>query len=336
MIVRWREFKNYAGPVIIGEHSVKQPTGGRAKQHLVRARYLTTQVETGGSYGTVVMYDGTTVTASPDQFILTYPRELANEDWNALDDQGGLVKLLAEILAIRLVNAPTLQPALDDLRSEMERYGWYVHESGSIRYIGDSERRIDTKTVLAKADTNVFGYELRDEITPNAGRVPSKGPMWDRASRWAMLFARVFGDPATFDTQDVFGERHAATAYRTRKLIDTTIQQQIFAGSAEKIRVGDIGEALDLAMCVWYSNSVNAPAKALEILRAVYTEVGTGEGPVVFAKALVHRLGTSSYGRWNASDPNGRYQRTRRLAMQSGLWGAWAFNQRTGIMPPKL
>ena len=95
--VSYRKRKNYSGPLIAGTEPYPAPSAERAGFHIDRAYWLTTRVETGGKFGAVMAYDGTGMTAGPDQHIAVYPKELANEDLNAADDQGSLWKLLRRL-----------------------------------------------------------------------------------------------------------------------------------------------------------------------------------------------------------------------------------------------
>ena len=114
--VSWKKFKHYSGPRIVGKKNfilVENPT------HLEKALYLTSIVESGAKFGTIVMFDGTGVTAGLTQAIAVYPRELQHEDNNALDDQGPLWKLLSRM-------EYECGASVNNLWNKFKEVGWYL------------------------------------------------------------------------------------------------------------------------------------------------------------------------------------------------------------------
>lgn len=329
---QWKQYERFSGPTIVGTIKIPTPTSPFT---LDRQHWLTTKVETGGTFGTVVMFDGTCVTAGPDQFILVYPAELAHEDFNAADDQGLLGKLVARVF--QCADA-SVSPKIAALKAAFAKAGWYLSPIGEMRYVEAQSVALVGRKIIVQAGDLVHGAVLRDVITPIGGVVPKTGPQWDQSAGWCRLFADVFADPATHATQFAFGKERLVKAYKVPRIKTPvgpiSVESVVFGTDASAVRARDCGEALDLAMSVWYSNSVNAPAIALSALTSV---LSTGVRPDArFPGRLLRALGTSSYGRWNASIPNGRYQRTRRLAQASGLWPQEFFVGAGAIMPATL
>lgn len=330
----FRSYKNYSGPVIASNVTISVPTGDRAQFCMDRQHWLTVKVETGATYGTVVMYDGTCVTAGPDQFILVYPRELASEDFNAKDDQGVLTKMLR-----RLEPVPGLQDPVKALWKRFEKEGWYVSQDGFLRYIDNRKVSVGRRKLFVTAGDLVHGAVLRDTITPVGGQVPRNGKNWETAVEFAWLFHRLFVNPAGYEVQTAFGQERMLKAYTRLRLKNPskpTVAEAIYGQDPSSVRVNQVGEALDLAMAVWYSNSVNAPAIALRLLSTAAARISPQQDREGFAHLLIKVLGNSSYGRWNADVKGGRYQRTRVHAMNCGLWRESLFEGPNAIMPKSL
>jgi hypothetical protein len=57
---------------------------------------------------------------------------------------------------------------------------------------------------------------------------------------------------------------------------------------------------------------------------------------VEFARELILGLGNTKFGRWDDDIRHGRYQRTRRVAKESGLWPEELFVGADAIMPADL
>lgn len=326
---QFKKYKEYSGPVFVGKQKIPVPSLART---LERQHWLTTKVETNATYGTVVMFDGTAITAGPDQFILVYPRELANEDYNAKDDQGPLTQLLR-----RLEPTSGLAEDIDRLWILFESENWYVSQDGKLRYLEASTVRVGSRNLRVRAGDIVHGAVLRNNITPVKGTVPRKGTYWEKACRFGEAVHRLFSNPAGIPVQDAYGQEKLVKRYsRTRNFMGSgsSLDEYIFEQSISSATVFDIGQELDLAMAVWYSNSVNAPAIAMKKIKQCAKRCQSD--PRKLPKALVKALGTSTYGRWNAADKNGRYQRTRRHALQSGLWDKSLFSGRNAIMPVSL
>jgi len=319
--VQWRQFGDYSGPMVVGATAIPVPT---SKLSAERFYWLTTKVETNGTFGTVVMFDGTGLTAGPDQFIIVYPKELANEDFNAEDDQGPLGALLARVLAVATT------PAAAAIQAGFRARGWVLSPSGVLRYAADQTVTVAGKQLQVKAGATVHGALIRNELTPAGGRVPPNGPQWDQAARWATLFSQLFSDPATFTTQRLYGLEHMEKAFQSRRLNlngISTVEQVIGAD----VTTATLTPALELAFAVWYSNSVNAPAIAVTCLQNAW-KVASGSRELL-PRVLLQMLGTSNFGRWNANIPGGRWQRTRDAAIRSGLWPWALFDGPNAIMP---
>jgi hypothetical protein len=321
--IKWRQFKDYSGPVAVGTIPVLPPNGLGCAE---RAYWLTTKVETGGTYGSVVMFDGSAVTAGPDQHILVYPKELANEDFNAADDQGPLGALLARVMSVSALGV--------DMRRRFLQAGWTLSPTGRFLYAQDRSVQVGGRTIQVKAGGVVHGAVLRDTFTPIGGRVPSSGPQWETASSWAMLLSNLFSDPTTFSTQRLYGQEQLEKSYKSRKFTvegQIVTPESILRSDIHTASVGPVPEALDLAMAMWYSNSVNAPAIAMKCLEKAWRAVAGS--PVKLPAEIIRTLGMSTFGRWNSSISGGRYQRTRIIAQSSRLWSPDFFKV-GNIMPP--
>lgn len=320
--VKWRKLKNYSGPLIKGTEPFHLSEDA---DHWERVIWLTAQVETGGKFGATVAYDGTGNTSGIIQAIAVYPRELAHEDNNPADDQGPLWRLLDKIFALNMF-------AVDALKEEIEDTGWYL-KGGILRWI-------DTGHIVP-------GKDIRDELTPINGKVPRFGASWAQAKEWALLFHNVFVHPDTYDSQISFGIHHAqqVAKRKPKALKGTTVEELLYKGSLTQwSRLCIPDDPLDLALAVFFSNSVNAPAIAFRRLWMATQAFKRDRGQLmnalkplhreIMARMLIRSLGTSSYGRWNFRNPKGRYQRTRRAAMK--VWPSHLFIGSKAVMPKKL
>ena len=315
----WRAFGDYSGPVISGIDPIDPPKDD--SRHVARAYWLTTKVETGARFGTVVMYDGTAVTGGPDQHVAVYPRHLADDVLE--NDQGGLWKLLRRL---EYVGGELRQP-ISRLWGMFKEHGWYVSQDGALRELSNGAL--------------VPGKDIRNTLTPRDGAVPKEGAGWDTACAWAIAFHDLLAHPAGRSAQIEFGMEHLVDRTRSRRVTlerGNTISV-LDAGYDDReitaIRVGgDWPEHLDLALCVYQSHSVNAPAIANRAL--IKASMAHTNDELAFSKLLLALLGNSTFGRWDDDIPGGRYQRTRLVAQQSGLWGASLFDGPNAIMPRDL
>lgn len=319
--VKWFQLKSYSGPWVSGTVPIPPPTGDRAAYHVDRSYWLTAKVESGAKFGAVVMYDGTAATCGPDQHIAVYPKELSDEDYNAADDQGGLWKLLRRLETVQ--GGAEFEAVTEALFAKLRARGWYLSQDGVVRYAQDGEADVRGRKIVVKAGDLVHGANLRDELTPAGGKVPTAGDQWEKSKAWALAFHRLFVHPDGHKAQIEFGKEHLVERSRRRQLAPYT-SREITA-----LRVGDgWSEDLDLAMCIYQSNSVNAPAIAVRALASV--------GQAVPARALIRALGNNAYGRWDDDIPGGRYQRTRDAARASGLWSPSLFEGPSAVMPKDL
>jgi len=329
--VSWRQFQEFSGPFIAGIDPIEPPKAD--DRHVARAFWLTTKVETGAKFGAVVMYDGTAVTGGPDQHVAVYPRYLA--DNSVENDQGGLWKLL------RRMEYAGADHALQILWEALKLQGWYVAQDGKLRYVEDHE---GINGHAKRAGDLVWGNEIRDVLTPTRGKVPKTGPEWQRSRDWAMRFHHALVSPVSRRAQVEFGMEHLVERTKSRRI---ELGDGVRVGVADAgygsreisaIRLGSTGwvEDVDLAMCVYQSHSVNAPATANQALARARTEFNPEHHGKQFAKLLIQLLGNSTYGRWNDDLATGRYQRTRSAARGSGLWSRTLFDDPAAIMPKDL
>lgn len=345
-----RKFRSYSGPVIKGVGDpVPPPMGPRMLHHVDRAFWLTTMVETGGRFGAVMMADGTACTIGLDQHIAVYPKELANEDFNAADDQGTLWKLLRRLETVR--SSPSYHQALEVLWGMFAEQGWYVAQDGVLRYASDrASLGLGTGKHAASAVAGdiVFGQHIRNTLTPSGGKVPKSGKEWELAKRWAKAFHALTSHPGGQAAQVEYGIEHLVKRTKRRRIkvpgsarwVDLEI---LGYGGREvtSLRVGDgdWSEELDLAMCVYQSHSVNAPSIANKMLARARNKAQGGAAvgnQARLAKWLIRFLGNSTYGRWDDDIKHGRYQRTRAAARASGLWTRSLFDGANAIMPRDL
>ena len=312
-------FKKYAGVKIQGKVPSEFPGMG----HIDTAAWLTAQVESGGDYGTVISYDGTGMTAGLHQAIAVYPRALAKPDDNALNDQGPLWKLVD-----RCINSGHDFSARSALLAELEDAG--------LKIVNGVVRDLTT-------GNTVSGSRLRKLLSGSAdGYMPKSGKDRKRAELWATLFHEFFSNPYTFEIQSAWGKEKLIKRLERTKLRHSTAPywrgrtpQEVFYGdvNAGMATRSDLDENFDLAMCMWLSYTVNAPSVALRKLCKLIP-VFNREGQQVFAKSLIKALGNSKWGRWDDDIKNGRYQRTRKFAME--IWPSELFVGSEAIMPKNL
>jgi hypothetical protein len=304
-------YKDFSGPRVLG---VTKYNPSATASHWERAFAVTSIVESGGYFGALALFDGTSCTGGLHQTILTYPKELASEDFRAEDDQGDLPKLL------KLFEYLPNFSQYAQLTYEFKKQGWYVAQDAKIRYTIGKPTIINDKTVTVKPGDIVFGQELRNTITPLNGKVPSSGKYWLESCRWATLFHNVFAHPSTFPIQVKFGIDHSINSSRRIKLSNGLSVSQFIYGSTDSSEPFYDCPELDLAMMLFWCNSVNAPGHATKILNQTVKQIGfTGYkvgNKKDFGKVLIRNLGTSNFGRWSYTDATGRYQRTRNAIME--------------------
>jgi len=323
--VKWRQWKKYSGPWIKGTSKF---TLGPGADHWQRIVWLTAQVETGGTFGATMAYDGTGNTSGVIQGIAVYPRELAHEDNNPEDDQGPLWDMLEHI---RYDN-PELTKPLED---ELFECGWAL-KGGRLRVINKD----------GSSGEIVNGRLIREELTPNQGVVPKSGNDWASAKSWALLFHEIFANPNSYDSQIRFGIEHAQKSTRRKPSVlrGKTISSLVYSNNPLDTKLLTPNNPVDLAMAVLFSNMVNAPAMAFRKLRQAFDTFAGGDerrpnwqspkDQQRFAKKLIEALGKANYARWNFQITSGRYQRTRKAAMK--IWPVEFFEGRGAIMPRRL
>jgi hypothetical protein len=292
------------------------------------AAYITTQIESGGVYGTVINYDGTGMTAGSHQAIAVYPRAVSE----GLKSQGPLWKLLS-----RMISLDPTPLALVDILDWMYEFNMILGEDGKVRY----------------GDTGAYvpGSYLRNFFGTPKGRLAEKGEDRQRAETLIKLFHDLFSCPSTFKLQGRFGIGHFIKAAERSKLRFSrvsrtkglTIQEAIYDSLTENhislaqiVGDGYIDSEVNLAMCMFWSYYVNAPGMALKKLCQAVDAVDrrTSTWKSDLPRMIVRILGTSSYGRWDDDIDSGRYQRTRRVMMK-GLEGIFPKElfRKDGIMP---
>lgn len=325
-----RSYGDYSGPVTQGT-AVYSPV--HIVGHLERAFYITSMVECCAKFGSIVGYDGTGVTAGLHQAILVYPKELADDDFQPKDDQGSLVELLS------LIQATKYFPEKDELFAEFAKNSWEL-KNGAFYYTKQKMVKVKGRDINCRPGTLVYGADLRDTVTPIGGKVPSSGPQWVQACDWQQLFHTVFSNSKTFDVQIKFGMDHNKKAVQNRKLENGQSIASFIYGNLDVSNMFHDCTELDMAMTMWASHGVNAPAIAFKFLNQAITKTkfpgyssATGIQKNALGKELIRLMGTSTYGRWNESEKNGRYQRTRQVMKSSGFWAAANFNPGACMAP---
>lgn len=323
--VKWRSWKRYSGPSVAGTVEMQVPD--EYDSHWERVLYVTALVESGGRFGAVTMYDGTGVTADLIQKILVYPRDL--------EAQGPLGKTLRRIVQARpsiecglpaagmgiatLPASAEVRP-LRSLLGAFEAEGWMLSDDGVIRFRDNG--------------VAVSGARLREALTPTGGAVPKSGPLWEASKRWATLFHELFAEPWTFSVQVEYGIEHfvkAAERIKHSKLGGKTIGDLCYNRRPHAPNPY-MDEVVDLAMAMYWANSVNGPSPALNWLSKALKKAKP-DTPA-FAKTLIRMLGNSTYGRWDDDIPGGRYQRTRSAAMK--VYPKRLFVGKDAVMPKDL
>jgi hypothetical protein len=310
--VRHGSYGKYSGPYIKGtEPAMDVPTMESAHWH--RAFWQTIMVESGGNIGSIMMADGTGMTAGLHQSILVYPRNLKV--------QGPLVKMLW--LMDHVLPVPYY---IGDLFEEQD---WYLAPDKRIRY------RTSGKEVPPRV--------LRDTLTPLGGKVPRRGARWEQSKRWAEAFHDLFtARPGRkFQIQHGIDEmtKFARSHLDKKRLGNASIEDAIYRGNA----MGPepfANPVNDLAMAMWWNYKTNAPAPAKTRLgRAIKRFQLETDSPTVdfsdadddrFGRFLINQLRSSTYGRWATN----RYDRTRQHSMK--VWPRQLFTGPKAVMPKRV
>lgn len=310
--VLFRKWKEYSGALIRG---TGQFLPREDFTFWEKAVWLTTQVESGGRFGTIISYDGTGITAGITQTIAVYPRELESEDGNALNDQGPLWNLLNQI---REANPKTTY----HLEAALKEKNLVLNSEGVLLKLPEEE-------VAA-------GQYIRNVLSPTNGKVKRFTSDWKTTKQWALLFNEVFANPDSYEAQVLHSVNHLQTIVN-RKNRHCDIQK-LFEVYDEDIHQES---SIQLAMSIFLSFSVNAPSmayrkmrQALEIEKALSRDKRKAPQSQDLARRIIRVFGTSNFGRWNMSHPHGRYQRTRKAAMK--LWPEIFFIGSGCVMPKRL
>lgn len=314
-----KTWRGYAGCVIRGSVPV-EPVTWEESSHLQRASWLTAMVESGGVYGTVQNFDGTGMTAGIHQAIAVYPKERVLNDDMVENDQGPLWELLRRIhdVAEHSRNNSFLLEYLDFYQALLDA-GWYISPAGVLVH-------------NEAAATLVDGYEIREEFTGSRnGVMPTKGEARECAEEWVKRFHRLFSHEETHKIQQRLGMEHICRNAKRWKMGD-------FYGDSDisGVELPMRSSALDLALCMFWNYSVNAPSIARKCVQETLEEWKETRFFAVheMAKYLINKLGNNKYGRWDDDLKNGRYQRTRKAAMQ--VWPKELFTGKWAVMPKDL
>jgi hypothetical protein len=253
--------------------------------------WLATHVETGGIIGTIQSYDGAGMSAGLQHEIAVFPR--------TLDEQGPLFKSLD-----RVRDSGPSNPEVVALMKAFDEVGWLLDPNGVLREKGSG--RV------------IPGSEIRQEFTPDDGKVPSSGPKWEKAKKWALLFFSVYNHP---NQVDILVKLASASMSSLGRFERPAYKQITNTEDPSVLVLGqNIRPDQDLALCVYQSHAVNAPSIAKNVLLASRPD-STSEWPGRFLKAL----NDTKWGNWDR-----RWIKTRRYAMK--LWPMELFED-SGIMP---
>lgn len=310
----WYQHNGYSGIMLRGVVPVQVTdftpfVGGRPVGHMDRAVWLTSQCEA-PTFGTVQSYDGAAMSGGLLHNVAVLPKTVS---------QGDLFGLLGKVFeyadARGLVSVP-----IASMRSALKAKGWAVGRDGALR---------DAR------GAKVTGQAIRDEFSPPDGHVPQQGPQYDQALRWATLFHDLLSDPGTKRAQIDYAVLWLA---RGQSAIELMLYQRYVPtlDSAIHLPSDALPASVDLAMCVYHSFSVNAPAPAVDCLQHAMTAlVDEKTDADKFASALIRRLGKREFGKWTdkPGDGDDRYDRTRKAVWASGVWDTALARQ---LMPQDL
>lgn len=297
--IRWVQYNEWSGVMIRGDVPFVGPPD--VSRHMHRAVWLTSQLE-GAHWGTVQSYDGAGISAGLLHNVAVLPRSMS---------QGDLWAQLKMIFDAADARGNALRSAATNrLRDRLIDNRWAVREDGVLR-------NVDTGIAVKAVD-------IRNEIAPPGGKVPRKGPQFERASHWAQLFHDTFADPENRLAQVEFAVRWLARGQGELELTAYRMFGDVRLDSAIGVLADALPPAVELAMCVYHSFSVNGPAPAANALRAALAAQDPKKpDPETFAKRLIRGLGKSTFGRWHDEPGDGgrsRYDKTRRAVWGSQLW----------------
>lgn len=294
--VNYGTIGSFSGPIIKGTIDAFSKIPTMEDAHIDRAFWLTTMVESGGKAGAIMAADGTGMTASLEQLVAVYPRQM--------DEQGSLFGILQYLTSI--IDITTLLPFND--------VGWKLVHGILCTSNG--------KPVTPK--------KIRDTFTPIEGHVPVSGPRWEQSKKWALAFHRLFTQPETIPLQIDYGiEQFITFANKNNpRLNKASVNLLAYNRKIAEPNPFENVTINDLAMSVWWSYKVNGPTPALDALFSAYKQHSEFNDPD-FGARLIFILRTNSYGRWATN----RYDRTRQYART--VWPDEFFNGKDAVMPAR-
>jgi hypothetical protein len=203
-----------------------------------------------------------------------------------------------------------------NLIEEMNHFGLFLSEEGKVR--------------IPSTGKYASGEKLLEFFGTPKGVLEASGEGRQRAERLINLFHKMFSNERTFGIQHVYGREHFIKSAERSKLrfsniprtrcltVEKLVYEGLLGKSITTAHSSDMDPELNLAMCMYWSYSVNAPGMALKIISKVVDSIDRRKPDwgSTFAKLLVFKLGTSSYGRWDDDIKGGRYQRTRSELMK--------------------
>jgi hypothetical protein len=284
-------YQNYSGYKVAGLRAFSP--ADVADSHLERAVWLASQVEGGGTWGTVQGYDGCGISGGL----------LHNVGLYRTGEQGDFWKLIDAINLDVQASARGALPELEAIKAELARLRWEVR-GGLVRF--------------QNSGVVVNGHVLQTELSGPGGN-PQTLIDRARAAAWCARFSALLENQRTYSVQKRFA---ANWMYRSQ----TTVEARAYALALGRpprdeeiisLPMHVLGEPFDLAMCCLHSHSVNAPAIALTKL----TDTLAHCTPADFPQRIIRALATSNYGKWHdTKDGANRYDRTRLACARSGFW----------------
>jgi hypothetical protein len=302
--VKFRKYNNYSGPLIYGKTKMETPPkcmNGADNFFWQRILWLIAQVEVGGRYGTVVGYDGTGITASVIQMVAVYPYLISS------GLQGPLWSLVEKIRDFD-------ESITENLDEELSNCNWHLKDS-YVRRISDN--------------VPIKPFVLRNELTPNDGKIIKGSSNWDHAKQWALIFNEIFSNNKAFKIQDreaISFIKNIALRKNSKlngsSVIETLTQEENNSG-IDTILCRDSTSHLLIATVI--SFMINCPSLTIKIISDYsLNNWGSHKNTKALCNLIMKNL---QYIR-----PN-RYHRTRIAAKK--LWPAKQFRI-DGLMPSKF
>lgn len=285
---RWVRFSSFAGFMARG-------TGGAFEapveplRHIDRAVWLAGQLEA-PTWGTVQGYDGCGMSGGIIHHIAVGPRDLS---------QGSFFPLLRRVFDhLDATSGAPVNKSRIELR--LDALGYQLGRDGKIR---------------TKAGELLPGRDVRGMLGARDGNTARKGADADKALWWTTECRDLLSHPSTRKPQSDYAALWLAQGNSSLELgVYRRFSRLVRLDAMLDVEARSLPPEVDLAMCIYHAFSVNGPAPAAAVLKAV--EAITD--PMSFSKRLVRGLGKRQFGRWQdePGDGGNRYDKTRRAALR--------------------